>query len=80
MTASEELNRLRRATLLADLLQATGITAMEAANAGEVDWAQAADGLRAIGEAFNNTPSPETQKLTISLLQRREDFARRLKR
>jgi hypothetical protein len=78
MSASEDLNRLKRAVLLADLAQASGINSQMLAMASQEDWGVAAEGIRRMGEPFNGTPSEETQKLTIALLVRREEWSRRL--
>lgn len=88
MTASEELARLRRAILLADLIQASGISSQEAAMAVAMSayndkphefWCTAADSLRQMGYDFRGLPSDETQRAAIRLLNAREDMATRMK-
>ncbi len=85
-SASEDLNRLRRAILLADIIQATGVTTQEirrrSGNAlhNTIFWQCAVTGIRQMGETFNGIPSPETCALALSLLERRERFAERIAR
>jgi len=80
---SERLQRLHRAVLLADVLQASGVNAQMAAMATEDpehnDWSQIAEAVRQMGEPFYNTPSEQTQRLAIALLQRRESWAEKLR-
>ncbi len=85
-SASEDLNRLLRAILLTDIIQATGVTTEEikrrSGNAlhNTIFWECAVTGIRQMGETFNGIPSPETCALALSLLERRERFAERIAR
>ena len=79
MTAQEQYHRLSRAVLLADLLQASGITASAVMLADAAFWALATEGVRRFAE-FRGVPSTETQGLAVELLTRREEWAKAMGR
>lgn len=76
MSANEDLNRLRRAILLADLMQAWRIDSRKVAvNISAADRKMAADGVRALGFDFNGIPSDDTWREVVRLLEQRERMA-----
>lgn len=72
----EQYNRLRKAIALADLCDASGITAALAQMASEDDWQLAASQC----DPQVKPPSAETQRLVIELLTARESARARMVR
>lgn len=87
MTPTEELNRLKRALPIADIMQAMGITSKMASHADpgtperngkdSKEWRIAA---MSAGFEDDYTPGRETQRLVVQLLVNREAAAAKLKR
>ncbi len=66
MNAHEALNRLKKATALADLLTVGGFTHSQVAGFAKFQWQLAADGARV------RYPSEETQAEVVRLMRDRE--------
>lgn len=71
----EELNQLRRAVLVAELLYATNYTAEKIDDAKKDDRRLAGNVLRGLGFEFTGTPSSEVWILVGKLLAQRTDVA-----
>lgn len=67
MSAHEDLARLRKALVLADLLDAHNVPVVAVENLSDAGWAQAAI------EAQVEPPSPQTRLLVLQLLTRRAE-------
>lgn len=74
-SSTEDLNRLRKALRIADIMQASGISSSMAAMAAEGDTHQAAIAANYVGY----TPSGATWDVVIQLLLDRENATARLR-
>src|SRR5271165_2036063 len=82
-TAREQLSRQLRAELLADVLWITGITAAQATAMEGERWLTLSDATARLlpGDfAPDYTPSPETRRLVLAKLTRREMLKKELTR
>ncbi len=72
---TEDLNRLKKALRIADILQAAGLSSREAAMAGDADTKMAAIAANYV----SYTPSKETWDVVVQLLLDREMAKDRLR-